>query len=701
MAQAHEYDAIVLDVMLPASTASRPAGGCATSGVWAPVLMLTARDAVEDRVAGLDTRRRRLPRQAVRVRRAARAPARARPPRRRRAADACSRSATCGSTRRRREVRRGGTEIELSAKEFALLETFMRRPGEVLVALRPARARLGLRLREPLERRRRLRPLAAARRSTSRSAGARSRRCAARATGCGRTAARDARADPAPGGGGLRARDGARARRHGLVPLRPARLAPRHARSTASFGCARRTSRRSSGSPARSLAAAAAAASSSAARATRSSLDARGHVLDATPPLGAARCSTAAELRARAARRRSSPTARRVPGLDEPSRLLATPVGATGRRLVLVVGATREDRAEALASLRDELLIAGPIALILAIARRLPARRALRCGRSRRCAAAPPRSPPTDPGERLPVPPTATSSSARRDAQRDARAARGRARARARASSPTRPRAADAARAPAHRARAGAPARRVAGRAARGGRAARREEVDRLAQLAEDLLLIARSDAAAAAPRRGARRGRAARARCASGSSGAPRRRDARSSARGSGVAVHGDRLRLEQALGNLVDNALRHGAGTFASRRARRRRGRAPRHRRGRRLPADFLEHAFERFTRGRRRPRRARGAASGSRSCGRSPRRTAGKRRPRTAVRVELTSGSCYPPGDTGKQRRAQASPSAGERPFKPSPMTRACACASRFHRPFIQGSHLSCNPSERDRR
>ena len=37
-----------------ASTASRPAGGCATAGVWAPVLMLTARDAVEDRVAGLD-----------------------------------------------------------------------------------------------------------------------------------------------------------------------------------------------------------------------------------------------------------------------------------------------------------------------------------------------------------------------------------------------------------------------------------------------------------------------------------------------------------------------------------------------------------------------------------------------------------------------------------------------------------------------
>src|SRR5438067_12828526 len=51
-----------------------------------------------------------------------------------------------------------------------------------------------------------------------------------------------------------------------------------------------------------------------------------------------------------------------LPGLDEPARLLATPVG--GR--VLVHGATLENRAEALRSLRTELLIAGPIALLLA-----------------------------------------------------------------------------------------------------------------------------------------------------------------------------------------------------------------------------------------------------------------------------------------------------------------------------------------------
>src|SRR5205085_5016980 len=55
-----------------------------------------------------------------------------------------------------------------------------------------------------------------------------------------------------------------------------------------------------------------------------------------------------------------------VPGLDEPARLLATPVLRRGRTAVLVVGATRDNRAEALHSLRTELLIAGPVALVLA-----------------------------------------------------------------------------------------------------------------------------------------------------------------------------------------------------------------------------------------------------------------------------------------------------------------------------------------------
>src|ERR1700757_1445192 len=55
MAQAHPYDAIVLDVMLPGINGFETCRRLRGSGVWAPVLMLTARDSVEDRVAGLDT----------------------------------------------------------------------------------------------------------------------------------------------------------------------------------------------------------------------------------------------------------------------------------------------------------------------------------------------------------------------------------------------------------------------------------------------------------------------------------------------------------------------------------------------------------------------------------------------------------------------------------------------------------------------
>src|SRR5436309_396571 len=54
MAEAHEYDAIVLDVMLPRSSGFETCRRLRNSGVWTPVLMLTARDAVDDRVAGLD-----------------------------------------------------------------------------------------------------------------------------------------------------------------------------------------------------------------------------------------------------------------------------------------------------------------------------------------------------------------------------------------------------------------------------------------------------------------------------------------------------------------------------------------------------------------------------------------------------------------------------------------------------------------------
>src|SRR5256885_9732647 len=54
MAGSTEYDAIVLDVMLPGIDGFETCRRLRADGVWAPVLLLTARDAVEDRIAGLD-----------------------------------------------------------------------------------------------------------------------------------------------------------------------------------------------------------------------------------------------------------------------------------------------------------------------------------------------------------------------------------------------------------------------------------------------------------------------------------------------------------------------------------------------------------------------------------------------------------------------------------------------------------------------
>jgi two-component system OmpR family response regulator len=130
-AGAHEYDAIVLDVMLPGMNGFETCRRLRAAGVWTPVLMLTARDSVEDRVAGLDTGAddylvkpfafaELLARLRALVRRGE--PER---PSVLEVGDLRLDPAT-------REVRRGATEIPLSAKEFALLETFMRRPGTVL-----------------------------------------------------------------------------------------------------------------------------------------------------------------------------------------------------------------------------------------------------------------------------------------------------------------------------------------------------------------------------------------------------------------------------------------------------------------------------------------------------------------------------------------------------------------------------------------
>ena len=114
----------------PDWTGSRSAAGFAKA-VWAPVLMLTARDAVEDRVAGLDAGADDyLPKPfsfaelLARLRALVRRGAAERP--------AVLEVGDLRLDPATRDAWRGETKIQLSAKEFALLETFMRRPGQVL-----------------------------------------------------------------------------------------------------------------------------------------------------------------------------------------------------------------------------------------------------------------------------------------------------------------------------------------------------------------------------------------------------------------------------------------------------------------------------------------------------------------------------------------------------------------------------------------
>ena len=124
MAQAHPYDAIVLDVMLPGIDGFETCRRLRGAGVWAPVLMLTARDAVEDRVAGLDSGADDY---LARLRALARRGDGERP--------AVLEVGELRLDPATREVSRDGAPVVLSAKEFALLECFMRRPGEVLTRL--------------------------------------------------------------------------------------------------------------------------------------------------------------------------------------------------------------------------------------------------------------------------------------------------------------------------------------------------------------------------------------------------------------------------------------------------------------------------------------------------------------------------------------------------------------------------------------
>ena len=131
MAKDAAYDAVVMDVMLPGIDGFETVKRLRAASVWSPVLMLTARDSVRDRVAGLDggaddylTKPFAFDELLARLRALSRRGPVERP--------AILEVGDLRMNPATRQVWRGETEIGLSTQEFQLLEAFMRRPGQVM-----------------------------------------------------------------------------------------------------------------------------------------------------------------------------------------------------------------------------------------------------------------------------------------------------------------------------------------------------------------------------------------------------------------------------------------------------------------------------------------------------------------------------------------------------------------------------------------
>jgi two-component system, OmpR family, sensor kinase len=285
-------------------------------------------------------------------------------------------------------------------------------------------------------------------------------------------------------------------------------------------------------------------------------LDQDGRIVDSTAELNNQRLLSAADV-ARAAGGAFS-VDRPVPGSDEIGRLFVLPVDLDGRRVFVVVGESLEAKGDALENLLTLLLIGGPLLLVLSsVGAYVLAGRALRpvnvaLERERRFVA--------DASHELRTP----LASLRTELELALRRERSHEELEA--------------------------ALRSAA-----------EETDRLSQLAEDLLVLARADEGKLPVRR--ERFKAAELL------GDVRERFARRAAEAGrpldvhvedGLVVNVDRLRVEQALGNLVENALRHGRGRILLE-ARASTGRVELHVQdeGEGFPPGLLRSAFEPFSR------------------------------------------------------------------------------------------------------
>ncbi|MEK7803005.1 MAG: response regulator transcription factor [Deltaproteobacteria bacterium] len=130
LATTNEYDAIVLDIMLPKKNGMDVVKDLRTRGIKTPVLLLTARDAVEDKVKGLDSgaddylsKPFAFEELLARVRALMR---------RKEYSIVELKFADLALDQATRKAKRGSMEIDLTSKEYGLLEYFLRNPNKVL-----------------------------------------------------------------------------------------------------------------------------------------------------------------------------------------------------------------------------------------------------------------------------------------------------------------------------------------------------------------------------------------------------------------------------------------------------------------------------------------------------------------------------------------------------------------------------------------